>query len=226
MLEPPEPNIAIRFNRASGRRVLSCRRMDRPEGARADERRRRILAAATALFSRYGYKRTSIDLLAREADVAKPTLYAHYADKEAIFRAVVEAVCAELLAGAEAAAARDAPLEERVTAMLSAKFTRYFELVSASPHAAELVDSQNRLAAEVVERADRAFLRLLATTLDEARELDLRRAGLSASAAAALLVRAGSGAAYDATSVATHRRHLGELVRVVLAGLARRPVPG
>lgn len=202
--------------------MLSSPRMDRPEGARADERRRRILAAATALFSRYGYKRTSIDLLAREADVAKPTVYAHFADKEAIFRAVVEAVCAELLAAAEAAAESDAPLADRITAMLSAKFTRYYELVNASPHAAELVDSQNQLGAEIVARADRSFLRLLVATLEHAPELDPKQVGLTPSAAAALLLRAGAGAAYDATSVASHRRHLADLVRVLLAGLSRR----
>lgn len=186
---------------------------------RADDKRRRILAAATVLFSRYGFKRTSIDLLAREADVAKPTVYVYFEDKEAIFRAVVEAVCAELLAEATHAAETDEPLEARLAAMLSAKFTRYFELVNASPHAAELIDSQGRLGAEIVERADRAFVRLLIATLERAKELDPRRVGLSLPAAAALLVRAASGAAYDATSAATHRKHLAEIVRVVVAGL-------
>ncbi len=186
---------------------------------RADDKRRRILAAATVLFSRYGFKRTSIDLLAREADVAKPTVYVYFEDKEAIFRAVVEAVCAELLAAATHAAETDEPLEARLAAMLSAKFTRYFELVNASPHAAELIDSQGRLGAEIVERADRAFVRLLIATLERAKELDPRRVGLSLPAAAALLVRAASGAAYDATSAATHRKHLAEIVRVVVAGL-------
>ncbi|MBL8720300.1 MAG: TetR/AcrR family transcriptional regulator [Myxococcales bacterium] len=190
---------------------------------RAEDKRRRILAAATVLFSRYGFKRTSIDLLAREADVAKPTVYVYFEDKEAIFRAVVEAVCAELLAAATAAAEADEPLEARLTGMLSAKFTRYFELVNASPHAEELVDSQGRLGAEIVERADRAFVRLLVSTLERAKELDPRRLGLSLPATAALLIRAASGAAYDATNAATHRKHLAEIVRVVVAGLRPRP---
>lgn len=189
---------------------------------RAEDKRRRILAAATVLFSRYGFKRTSIDLLAREADVAKPTVYVYFEDKEAIFRAVVEAVCAELLAAATVAADADETLEARLTGMLSAKFTRYFELVNASPHAEELVDSQGRLGAEIVERADRAFVRLLVSTLERAKDLEPKRLGLSLPATAALLVRAASGAAYDATSAATHRKHLAEIVRVVVAGLRTR----
>jgi AcrR family transcriptional regulator len=186
--------------------------------ARGEDKRRRIVEAATSLFSRYGYKRTSIDLLAAEAGVAKPTVYAYFADKDAIFQAVVEAVCDELVLAARQAGERDAPIEERVAAMLSAKFTRYFELVQASPHAQELIDSQGRLGAEIVQRADRAYLALLVDVLERS-ELDPGRVGLSVTAAARVLLRAASGAAYDAKTPAAHERHLTEIVRVLTAAM-------
>src|SRR5262249_50059289 len=116
------------------------------------DKRQAIVEAAKGLFFRYGFRRTSVDLLAAEADVAKPTVYAYFEDKEAVFRAVVEAVCDELVAAADEAARAPGPIEERVGAMLSAKFTRYWELVHASPHAQELVDSHGRLGAEIVKR--------------------------------------------------------------------------
>ncbi|MGZ3419178.1 MAG: TetR/AcrR family transcriptional regulator [Polyangiales bacterium] len=186
-----------------------------------EDKRERIVRAATTLFNRYGFKRTSVDLLAREAGVAKPTVYAYFDDKEAIFRAVVEHVCDELEAAARAASESDAPIEERVAAMLSAKFTRYWELVHASPHAQELIDSQGRLGAEIVQKADRAYLKLLVSVLEKSREVEPARVGLTASSAAALLLRSASGAAYDATSVATHKKHLAEIVRVTLAAMRR-----
>ena len=188
---------------------------------KGEDKRRRIVEAATSLFNRYGFKRTSVDLLAAEAGVAKPTVYAYFDDKDAIFRAVAEHVCDELLAAAERASTADAPIDERLGGMLAAKLTRYWELVHASPHAQELLDSQGRLGSEVVQRADRAYLDLLASVIESSKEIDPRRAGLTAKSAAALLVRAASGAAYDATSAASHRKHLTEIVRVITAAMKR-----
>ncbi|MDX2090696.1 MAG: TetR/AcrR family transcriptional regulator [Kofleriaceae bacterium] len=188
--------------------------------SKSTDKRERIVEAATALFHRYGFKRTSVDLLASEARVAKPTVYAYFEDKEAIFRAVVTAVCDELVETARRASARAGPIEERLAAMLAAKFTRYFELVQASPHAQELIDSQGQLGAEIVQRSDRAYLALLVSVL-EGSELDPGRAGLTATAAAQLLLRAASGAAYDAKTPAAHRRHLTEIVRVVVRAMRR-----
>ena len=72
-------------------------------------------------------------------------------------------------------------------------------------------------------RRDRVYLALLVRALDEERgEIDPMRAGLTSSGAALVLLRAGPSATYDATSEATHRKHLTELVRVIVAGLRRR----
>jgi AcrR family transcriptional regulator len=188
---------------------------------KGEDKRRRIVDAATSLFNRYGFKRTSVDLLAAEAGVAKPTVYAYFDDKEAIFRAVVENVCDELFEAAEKASREDATIDERLAGMLSAKFTRYWELVHASPHAQELIDSQGRLGSEIVQRADRAYLKLLVATIENSKEVDPRRAGLTPQSAATLLLRAASGAAYDATSAASHRKHLAEIVRVIVAAMKR-----
>jgi AcrR family transcriptional regulator len=193
--------------------------MSPKEAPRAEEKRVRIVNAATTLFSRYGFKRTSIDLLAAEAGVAKPTVYAYFKDKDAVFEAVVVAVCEDLIARAEAAGRGRGSIDDRLAGMLAAKFTRYWELVQRSPHAQELIDSQSRLGAETIARADKAFLRLLAAAIEESEEVDLTRAGLTATGLAHLLVRAASGAAYDATTVAAHRKNLTELVRVLMLGV-------
>ncbi len=189
---------------------------------KSPDKRERIIEVATRLFGQYGFKRTSVDLLATEAGVAKPTIYAYFEDKEAVFRAVVEAVGEELLKATQAANRARAPVDLRLAAMLSAKFTRYWELVHASPHAQELMDSQSRLGAEIIHRLDRAYLALLVEVLESAKELDLRAAGLTPQTAAQMLVRAAAGAAYDATSTATHDRHLTELVRLLVQAL-RKP---
>ena len=187
-----------------------------------EEKRRRILDAATSLFGRYGYRRTSVDLLAAEAGIAKPTLYAYFADKEAVFRAVCVDVCDSILARAEAAAGAAGPIEERLGAVLVAKFTYAYELVHSSPHAREILESQDQLGADVVQKTDRAYHRLLTGVLEAAAregEIDPRRAGLTPGTLASLLMRCGHGAAFDATSAASHARHLAEMVRAVIAGV-------
>jgi AcrR family transcriptional regulator len=51
--------------------------------------RERLLQAAGDLFYADGYN-TSIDTIAERAEVAKPTVYAHFASKEALIEAVLQ----------------------------------------------------------------------------------------------------------------------------------------
>lgn len=53
-------------------------------------KRTAILDAALVVFSRDGYADAGMDSIAREAAVAKPTVYNHFADKESLFSAVLE----------------------------------------------------------------------------------------------------------------------------------------
>jgi len=51
--------------------------------------RKRILAAAVAVFSRKGFHQATMDEIALEAGVAKGTLYYNYASKSALFSATI-----------------------------------------------------------------------------------------------------------------------------------------
>jgi len=62
-----------------------------PSRGRIDKRRA-ILDAAIVVFARDGYAQASVDAIAAEARVAKPTIYNHLGGKENLFRsAMVEA---------------------------------------------------------------------------------------------------------------------------------------
>lgn len=56
------------------------------------EKRAQIVTAAQQLFLENGYKRTSMESIRARANVSKPTLYTHYADKEALFADVVQSM--------------------------------------------------------------------------------------------------------------------------------------
>ena len=52
-------------------------------------REERLLDAAATLLVRWGYRKTTIDDVAREAGVGKGTIYLHWKDKNALFRAAI-----------------------------------------------------------------------------------------------------------------------------------------
>lgn len=52
-----------------------------------------IVKAATRLFLKHGYSKTSMDAIAAEAGVTKQTIYSHFANKDALFSEMVMAQC-------------------------------------------------------------------------------------------------------------------------------------
>src|SRR5215469_14784240 len=52
-------------------------------------REERILDAAATLLVRWGYRKTTIDDVAREAGVGKGTIYLHWKDKNELFMAAI-----------------------------------------------------------------------------------------------------------------------------------------
>ena len=52
-------------------------------------KRKDIMDAARQLFLQHGFHGTSMDALAKEACVSKATLYSHFEDKDALYRALI-----------------------------------------------------------------------------------------------------------------------------------------
>jgi len=74
--------------------MSSTARELKPRGRpRSEEKRRRILEAATRLFTEQGYEGTSVDDIAAAAGVSKQTVYTHYESKENLFGVAVAEKC-------------------------------------------------------------------------------------------------------------------------------------
>ena len=56
-----------------------------PDSARQE----RVLAVALDVFGRYGFRKASMDEIARSADISRQGLYLRFASKDALFRAAV-----------------------------------------------------------------------------------------------------------------------------------------
>ena len=57
--------------------------------ARENKKVTAIMESAQTLFARNGYNKTTVDEIARQADVAKGTLYKYFRSKNDVFKAVV-----------------------------------------------------------------------------------------------------------------------------------------
>ncbi|HEY1626834.1 MAG TPA: TetR/AcrR family transcriptional regulator [Streptosporangiaceae bacterium] len=60
--------------------------------------REQLIEVATGLFAEHGYEDTSIEAVLRAAGVSRGALYHHFAGKDALFQAVVEALEVRVLA--------------------------------------------------------------------------------------------------------------------------------
>ncbi|MGH9289456.1 MAG: TetR/AcrR family transcriptional regulator, partial [Acidimicrobiales bacterium] len=70
----------------------------------AEATRELLVSTARERFTEHGYAATSIEDIVRRAGVAKGALYHHFSGKDALFRAVYEAVQAEAVSAVMAAA--------------------------------------------------------------------------------------------------------------------------
>jgi len=184
--------------------------------------RERIINAAFTLFGRYGFRRTSMEDIASEAGLSRAALYLQFRNKEDIFRDLAGGLHEEALLQAEAALDNAQPLAERLRASVEAKTLRMMEIAYASPHGSELMDEKNRLCGDVATDSERRFQEMLTRAFsraDEAREIVLAMAGLSAPEAADVFSRAVQGLKGPEVTTDAYRTRLASLVKVFVAGL-------
>ena len=102
---------------------------DKPAAFRTlpkDERRERIVWAAKSMFLEKGFDAANMDDVAARAGTTKPTVYAHFDTKEALFAAVMELVRGLYLGKLKEPSAYAADPAEAVARF----FARFLELVS------------------------------------------------------------------------------------------------
>ncbi len=115
----------------------------RPRDTAKDEA---ILLAAGDLFMEHGYEAVSVDAVAQRAGVSKATIYARYADKDALFTAVLRQECERAVSPDSFLPAPDQPVRD--TLILLA--TRFLNLVTG-----EKAMQMNKILVAETDRAPR-----------------------------------------------------------------------
>lgn len=102
---------------------------------RAPQRRSLIVQAALEEFALHGYEGASMGRIGAAAGVSRTVLYDHFADKRALFNALLKDTHAALLAHLRELIAADAPMEERMRSSTDA----FFRFAESQPSAWRLL---------------------------------------------------------------------------------------
>lgn len=138
-----------------------------PQDASNDEnaRYKRAIRAAEELFKKVGFRGVTMELVAREADVAKGTLYSYFKNKDELFLAVCARMARIEQRAVEQALSKPAPLDSRLADAIIAKHRTIFTLVRGSAHAAELFSYTHNMAGDIFGALDAAILKTLQETI-------------------------------------------------------------
>jgi AcrR family transcriptional regulator len=182
----------------------------------ANVRRAAILDAATGVFLRFGFRKTSMDDLARAAGLSRQGLYLQFPTKEALFKDAVLNVMATTRARAQAALVRsDADVEDRLLDAFDALHGHAIGKPGAE-HMAELLETATLLVGRVFEESEQTFVADVARVLRTAGVADKWKAsGVSAKDLAAHLCVASNGAKHRPGTHAEYRDHMRTAIRIV-----------
>jgi AcrR family transcriptional regulator len=115
-----------------------------------------VLDAAVGVFARYGFRKTSMDEVARAAGVSRQGLYLQFANKEELFRKAVEhSLNSQLKAAVAALAHRQDSLELRLIAACDAWSGRFVGSLGAD--AADLMCASTSLAGAILTHYETQF---------------------------------------------------------------------
>ncbi len=104
-----------------------------------------ILDAAESLLGRYGYRKTTMDDIAREARIGKGTTYLHFRSKEEVFLTTIDRIVDRLCDRLRMIAVGNGTLAERLEAMLVERVLYRFDCVSHYPASLDEIFGSLRL---------------------------------------------------------------------------------
>ncbi len=201
----------------SAHRTSRRRDETRPQGkVDSDDRRGKIVTAAGQTFIRYGFRKTSMDDVARNAKITRQGLYLHFSSKEALFRAVVaHLVEAAQTAGRAALNRFDLGLEHRLLGAFDAIYDSALA-DAGSPHLDELLAAAAELTPNAVRRMESAIIGDLEKVLTKHFADAERQDGITPKAVAELLYATSSGLKQRGASRSHYRASMRVMVSLVV----------
>ncbi|MBO9466746.1 TetR/AcrR family transcriptional regulator [Tropicibacter sp. R15_0] len=125
-----------------------------------------ILDAAMGVFAQYGYRKTSMEDLAKAAGMSRPALYQYFRNKEDIACSLTKLFYDRSAVAMRAALAVEGPLVEVLEQSFRVKLAGV-EVIANSPHGDELMELGKSVSAEQIKTGAAQLERIFADWLDQ-----------------------------------------------------------
>lgn len=185
-----------------------------------DLRQKAILEAAWTAFATYGFRKTSMDDIARGAGMSRPALYLHFRNKEDIFRSLAQYYYDEAAATVQDALDGAGPVGEVLARAFDVQGGPLIEAMLTSPHGLELLDVSTTAASDIAEAGEQRLKQVYAGWLQ--READAGRIHLPAApeTVADAMTAALKGVKAAGTTYPVYKSRVSTLAALFGAGLA------
>ncbi|MCG7519150.1 TetR/AcrR family transcriptional regulator [Ruegeria sp. Ofav3-42] len=118
-----------------------------------DTRQQAILTSAFQAFATYGFRKTSMDDIARGAGMSRPAVYLHFKNKEAIVSKLTELYYVEKSEAVAKALKTPGSIPDVFARAVQAQ-TEGIAAILASPHGLEVLDSTKSLASDILSQGE------------------------------------------------------------------------
>jgi AcrR family transcriptional regulator len=103
------------------------------------DRRKEILRAAWHLIQRYGFNKTAVGEIAREAGIGKGTIYLYFKSKEEILVALAYETNRKILVKLDTIAHSTLSSSKKIEKMVTTRIFDIYDIVHRSPHGVEMI---------------------------------------------------------------------------------------
>ena len=132
------------------------------------DRRQEILVSATKSFTLFGYKATTIEQVAKIANVGKGTIYTFFKNKEELFDEIISSLIKDMRAEAELAIDHTSTFDENISHVLF----RLLEFRKSHQLTIKLFQEEREIGTqavvEVVQRVEQAIVNYMKEIIQEA----------------------------------------------------------
>jgi AcrR family transcriptional regulator len=164
------------------------------------DKRGTILSAAYDVFINYGFRKTSMDDIARAAGMSRPALYQVFRNKTEIFRGLSLCLLEVMARDAREAFNSGKPFPERLFDALNVSILKLHHTIDSTPHGTELMGVNDEVAGDLECEWCDSMVDALAEGLEEARaagEISFEKLGVEARDVADIIMQAMEGMKAD-----------------------------
>ncbi|MES2743855.1 MAG: TetR/AcrR family transcriptional regulator [Bdellovibrionota bacterium] len=183
-----------------------------------NEKQCHILDAAFKVFARFGLKKTSIDDIAKAAEMSRQGVYLHFKNKDEIFKSAVEKYLADQNDAAILVLSQAKPVDERLLHGLQEWFGKSIGLIHQD--AIDVVQEGSLVLKPIFDDYTRGFKAAMAKAIHKDAKADKR----TADDIAEILHACGLTWKHEMSSQDEFQKRMKTTIKIALAGISAKKI--